>query len=287
MKSILIGIGLLVSLSGFSQEIPYPPLSPRGTITQVIGNTTFEFDYSRPSVRGREIFGELVPFGEVWRTGADACTTISFNRPVKVFDQEIPAGKYSLFTKPGPSEWMIMINEDADQRGTRDYDSGKDVIQILAETEKSRRFYETFTIDIEMIDNNARIWLSWAETRVAFLLETSTNDIINALIKSELLTDKSQDADQYFGGADFLKLRGEDNVMAYELATKAVKLDPDSEAFRNLKIELAEKIENYADGIKEIDALIAMLQSIGNRAKEISALKEKREDLTKLLKKQK
>lgn len=287
MKNLLNVLLLFLVTFIFAQDIEFPPLSPKGTIEQVIGNTTFKIEYERPSARGRVIFGELVPWGEVWRTGAGACTKISFDKPVTIFDQEIPAGTYSIFTKPDASEWFIMLNEDTTLRGTRNYSSAKNVIQIVSEVERTKRFYETMTFDIEMKDNNALISLSWEKTRVSFLIETSTNDKINAQIKSELLSGKNTNADNYAGGASFLLTRETDLVTALDLAERAVKLDPQSEWARNLKIEICEKLEKYQEAIEEIDATILMLNSKNDRAAEINKLKGDRGRLEKLLKKQK
>ncbi|MEQ9229656.1 MAG: hypothetical protein RIF46_03170, partial [Cyclobacteriaceae bacterium] len=125
------------------------------------------------------------------------------------------------------------------------------------------------------------------KTRVSFLIETSTNDKINEQIKSELLSGKNTNADNYAGGASFLLTRDTDLVTALDLAERAVKLDPQSEWARNLKIEICEKLEKYQEAIEEIDATIVMLNSKNDRAAEINKLKGDRGRLEKLLKKQK
>lgn len=287
MKSVITVIGLIISIVGFSQEIPYPSLSPKGSIEQVIGNTTFKIEYERPSVRGRVIFGELVPFGKVWRTGAGNCTKISFDRLVTIFKQQIPAGTYSLLTKPNQNEWMIMINKDTTLYGSRDYKSSEDVIQIIAEPTKTKRMFETMTFDIEMVDNHAVISLSWERTQVSFKMETTTNDEVNALIKSRLLTKESKDADEYFGGAAFLLSLKDDLPIALELVEQAIALDSQSEAARNLKIKLCEKLEKYQEALDEIDSHVSLLRSKGNRMAEIKALEEDRIRIEKLKKKAK
>ncbi|NND63332.1 MAG: DUF2911 domain-containing protein, partial [Flavobacteriaceae bacterium] len=254
---------------------------------QVIGNTTFKIEYERPSVRGRIIFGELVPWSEVWRIGAGACTKISFDRSVKIFDQEIPAGTYSLYTKPTPTEWSFMINTDTTLYGSSDYSSVNDVIQFIVKPVKTKRFYETMTFDIEMLDNNALVTFSWERTQVSFLIKTTTNEEVNTQIKSNLLTGKNTVADDYAGGASFLLSRDTDLITALDLANRAIQLDPQSEWARNLKIEICVKLEKYQEALDEIESTIFMLQDKGGRAAEINDLKVDQERLTKLRKKQK
>lgn len=277
----------LLSTQLLAQEIPYPPLSPFGTMTQVIGNTTFTVEYSRPSVRGREIFGGIVPFGKVWRTGANASTKISFDKPVKIFDQEIPAGKYSILTKPDAREWMIMINKDTTLRGTGSYQSANDVIQVIAYPERTKRFFETLTMDIGMKDNHAVISISWAETTVSFTMKTTTNDNINSQIKANLLTRKSTKAEEYRDGASFLISLREDLGLALELVNISLEMEPDSEWARNTKIDLCEKLEKYQEAIDEIDSFKIYLKSKGNRLEDIKKLDEIRDRVEKLQKKQK
>lgn len=287
MKFLLSALIIPLILISTAQEIPYPPLSPKGSIEQVIGNTTFKIEYERPSVRERVVFGELVPFGKVWRTGAGHSTLISFDRPVKIYDQEIPSGTYSLFTKPGPSEWMVMINKDTSLVGSRGYKPINDIIQIIAKPAKTKRLYETMTFDIEMVRNHARISLSWERTQISFLIQTTTNDEINAQIKARLLTGQSSEFDEYVGGAAFLLSLGEDLNPALELTEKAIELDGKSIRARNLKIELCERLEKYQEALEEIDTTVELLKSNGNRDQEISRLLKASKRITKLKKKAK
>ncbi|MEM8909687.1 MAG: DUF2911 domain-containing protein, partial [Bacteroidota bacterium] len=158
---------LLLTLLAFSvdaqnSKYPYLSLSPKGSITQEVGNTTITIDYERPSVRNRQTFGVLVPWDKVWRTGAGSCTKISFDNPVLVGGQKVEAGKYSLFTIPSPKEWIIILNRDTSLYGSFDYDSNKDVARFIAILRSSNRFYETLNFDIEILPNDAKIYLSWA-----------------------------------------------------------------------------------------------------------------------------
>lgn len=168
LSSVVILSGLLFT-SGASAQTPkleFPSPSPLSTLKQHVGLTDIEITYSRPSARGRPIFGGLVPFNEVWRTGANARTHISFSTPVKLNDTDIPAGDYSLFTIPGETEWTIIINKDV-KSSPFDYQASNDVARFTAPVAKLAEHVETFTIVINSIrDDSARIDLLWEHTAV-------------------------------------------------------------------------------------------------------------------------
>jgi hypothetical protein len=148
------------------------------TLKQHVGLTDIEIVYSRPSAKGRPVYGGLVPYGEVWRTGANARTTISFSTPVKLNDKEIPAGKYSIFTIPGENEWTIIINKDTTSSYTA-YSASDDVARITAPVVKMSENIETFSIMINSIrDDSARIDLIWEHTVVPIRL---TLDLVGTL----------------------------------------------------------------------------------------------------------
>ena len=178
--SVLIGAGLLCSTVAPAQtpKLEFPSPSPLSTVKQRVGLTDIEIVYSRPSAKGRPIFGGLVPYGQVWRTGANARTTISFSTPVKLGDKEIPAGKYSLFTIPGESEWTVIINKDTTSSPFA-YSAGNDVARITAPAVDLAPEIETFSIMINAIrDDSARIDLIWEHTAVPIRL---TLDIVSEL----------------------------------------------------------------------------------------------------------
>src|SRR5215469_6119146 len=112
--SLGLASGLMfgTALGAQSPTLQFPQASPGSTLKQRIGVTDFEISYSRPSAKGRKIFGNVVPFGQVWRTGANASTKLSFSTPVKFNGEEVPAGKYALYTIPGEDEWTIILSKD-------------------------------------------------------------------------------------------------------------------------------------------------------------------------------
>jgi hypothetical protein len=174
--SLAIGAGLFFSTPAPAVDFPSP--SPVSTVKQRVGLTDIEIVYSRPSTRGRPIFGGLVPYGQVWRTGANASTTISFSTAVKLNGEEIPAGKYSLFTIPGEDEWTVIINKDT-KSSPFAYNASNDVVRITAPAVNLAENIETFAIMINAIrDDSARIDLIWEHTAVPIHL---TLDLVSTL----------------------------------------------------------------------------------------------------------
>lgn len=165
------------------QQIPdrgntVPRVSPNSLVGQTIGVTEVRVTYGRPSVRGREIFGGLVPFDEVWRTGANEATTISFTTPVHIEGESLEAGTYGLFTIPGPDQWTIIFNNEPNQWGAYNYDSSEDALRVQVEPESApSQEMMTFSFD-NATDSTATCILHWAETRVPFEISANTPEIL-------------------------------------------------------------------------------------------------------------
>ncbi|MFN3874975.1 MAG: DUF2911 domain-containing protein [Flavobacteriales bacterium] len=148
MKHILLPALLAAASLATAQKLPQP--SPLGKVEQVVGLTTITVEYSRPSAKGRTIFGGLVPFGEVWRTGANKCTTIEFDTPVEIAGQPVKAGKYSLFTVPGEESWLVILNRNTDLWGADERKEGDDVLRVKVPRGKVEDPVETFTITFSL-----------------------------------------------------------------------------------------------------------------------------------------
>jgi hypothetical protein len=140
------------------------PASPKTEASGTIGSTNIKIVYSAPSARGRKIMGGLVPFGEVWRTGANEATTIEFDKDVKIEGKDLPAGKYELFTLPGEKEWTIIFQKAVKQWGAYSYKQAADVLRVTAKPTKTNDFVETFNISV----GKDAVELKWENTAVAF-----------------------------------------------------------------------------------------------------------------------
>jgi len=178
--SAVVAAGLLTSTVADAQsgQIQFPQPSPLGTVKQRVGLTDIEISYSRPSAKGRPVVGGLLPYGEIWRTGANGRTTISFSTPVKLNDKEIPAGKYSIFTIPNEKSWTIMLNKNTSGNALA-YDASNEVARIESPAIEIGQNIETFTIMINNIrDDSARIDLLWEHTAVPIRLNL---DLVSTL----------------------------------------------------------------------------------------------------------
>lgn len=267
MISLLL---ICVSLSG-QDDYPFPSLSPQGTISQVVGNTLVGIEYERPSARRRTIFGDLVPWNRVWRTGAGNCTKISFDQPVKIEGQEIAAGKYSLFSIPGPEEWVIILNADTTLYGSSFYDEQRDVARFVVIPQQTQRYYETLNIDIGLVPNNADVYISWENTQVSFRIETSTDADIEAFIRNELMSGQSQQSIQYAGAAEYRLYQGSNLLEGLTLATKAIELDESNGWARSLKIRLYERLKMYESSLAEIEQAMAQIEQASYEKEEYRA----------------
>ena len=166
-------------LSAQTPAVQFPAASPAGTLKQRVGLTDIEVVYSRPGAKGRPVFGGLRPYGELWRTGANAPTKISFSTAVKLNGTEIPAGQYALYTIPGEKEWTIIIHKDT-KTSVFQYNPTNDLARFKATPVKLAEPVETFTIDINDIrDDSATLNLVWERTRVPVKLEL---DLVNTLV---------------------------------------------------------------------------------------------------------
>lgn len=164
----LLAVLFLLALPATAQERgnDEPRASPNASVGQTIGTTNVTVTYGRPSVRDRDIFGALVPYAEVWRTGANEPTTITFSSDVMVEGQPVEAGTYALFTIPGEEVWTIVLNSDSAQWGAMSYDESKDVLRVEA-TPESAPASEMMTISFEGVsETEGDLVLHWAETRV-------------------------------------------------------------------------------------------------------------------------
>jgi len=159
--AVAFGVGLFV---GIRLGQPSFRLSPAGTADTTVDGVHVEIEYSRPYVRGRRIFGELVPFDEVWRTGANEATALATDGDLRIGDALVPAGEYTLYTIPGESAWTLIVNRDTGQWGTT-YDDERDLVRIPMRSGTLAEPVEQFTIRFEPAEAGALLVLEWERTR--------------------------------------------------------------------------------------------------------------------------
>ena len=187
-KLTIILLALLVATTAFAQ-VQTPRVSPGATLTQTVGLTDITIKYSRPGVKGRTIWGDLVPYDQVWRTGANEATTISFGNDVWINGQKLAKGTYSLHTIPGQSEWTVIFNGVADQWGSYSYDESKDVLRVKVKPETAEhREWMGFEIN-DLSADTAKVVLRWEKVAVPFTVDAKTTERTMTALKNAMNPD--------------------------------------------------------------------------------------------------
>lgn len=176
-KTLFTVLALAIATSAFAQQqIRSPRPSPSASFTQTVGITDITMKYSRPGVKGRAIWDSLVPYGKVWRAGANEATTITFSDDVWIGGQKLTKGTYSFHATPGPGEWTLHFNSVADQWGSYSYDASKDVVTVKATPEQaSHEEWLNFEVE-EMTTDTAKIALRWEKIAVPFTVDTKSTE---------------------------------------------------------------------------------------------------------------
>ena len=205
MRIIYTMFLLFVSFYGFSQ-LKTPSASTASEIEQVVGLTEIEVDYNRPSKRGRVIFGNLVPFGKIWRTGANSGTEISFSTDVSINGENIYEGTYSIFSIPNEDSWQIIFYSDTDLWSVpRNWEESKIIFQSNFKSNTNNKVVETFSISFEDItNNNVNLVFSWDDTNVIVPIDVPTKSLVEDQIKS-IMGDDPKSSDYYSAAVYYLQ----------------------------------------------------------------------------------
>lgn len=258
MRSIFFTILFLSSYFNYSQ-IKTPRVSPASEIEQMVGLTEVEVEYSRPSKRGRDIFGNVVPFGKIWRTGADNCTTISFSTDVVIDSQTIQSGKYSIFSIPNKESWDVILYSDIDLWGVpKDWDENKIVFKSNYQINKSANnsVKEMFTISFDNVTNNdVDMIFSWDDVSVKVNIVVPTRRIVSDNIKKVM--GGSPSPSDYYSAAVYYKQENINLDTALEWINKAIDL------FENPRFyQLRQQSLIMAANKKYSDAIVVARESL-------------------------
>ena len=223
MRIIYTMFLLFVSFYGFSQ-LKTPSASTASEIEQVVGLTEIEVDYNRPSKRGRVIFGNLVPFGKIWRTGANSGTEISFSTDVSINGENINEGTYSIFSIPNEDSWQIIFYSDIDLWSVpRNWEESKIIFQSNFKSNTNNKVVETFSISFEDItNNNVNLVFSWDDTNVIVPIDVPTKSLVEDQIESIMGADpKSSD---YYSAAVYYLQENINLDIALKWMNKAIEM---------------------------------------------------------------
>jgi Protein of unknown function (DUF2911) len=199
------GLAFSFHLSAQSPRVNFPAASPSCTLKQHVGLTDIDIVYSRPGIKGRTVFGGIVPYETVWRTGANQATRITFSTPVKLEGNDIPAGTYSLFTIPDTNEWTIIINKNANQFGAFQYNSNDDLVRFtVTPRTMDDTTLETFMIEFTQIrDDSAVLMLVWDKTIVPIQLQVDLVSKLQPQIETAMAAPGKKSDSFYFQSAQF------------------------------------------------------------------------------------
>jgi hypothetical protein len=191
-------------LSAQAPRVQFPAASPACTLKQRVGLTDIEVSYSRPGVKGRKIFGGIVPYGEVWRTGANQATKLTFSTPVKLNGSDVPAGTYALFTIPGENEWTVIISTNASQWGAFRYNEKDDLLRFKVAPVTLAESIETFTVEFNHIRDGAAVLnLIWDKTVVPIRLQVELTSQLVPQIEAAMAAPGKKTDGFYFQAATF------------------------------------------------------------------------------------
>lgn len=257
MKLTALAVAMSL-LSGFAvaQErgIGLPPASPPASATRTVGTCKITVEYASPAARGRAIFGGLVPFDQVWRTGANAATTIEISGAAKIGGKEVPAGKYGLFTIPGKDQWTIILNNKPKQWGSYEYKESQDLARVEVKPTANEHVE---CLDIRLSPKSrttVHLEILWEKTKVAVPIEVDVDGAAEKTIAAAL--EKSpEDPDVLFQAADYMLSTGKNLEKALTMIQKANTAKPDAlKQWRMASIEM--KLGKYEAALANAETAI-------------------------------
>ncbi len=226
IKKLLFGaIAICTIMATEAQSLKTPQPSPTASVKQNFGLSTIELDYSRPGVKGRKIFGDLVPFGKVWRTGANEASTITFGDDVMIGGKKVPAGKYGLLTIPEANEWTVIITKQLDVSSPAAYKMEQDIVRVKAPVQQLPFSVESFMIDLGNIKpSSLDLSFIWDNTMVTLPITTDIESKVMAQIDNLM----NKDNRPYFNAAMYYMDNGKDMNKALTWFDKAIEQQPNA-----------------------------------------------------------
>ena len=265
MKKILIALAIIIVNFSIEAQVKTPQSSPKAKLMQTVGLTDVEINYSRPSARGRAVFGNLVPFGKVWRTGANENTTISFTDDIIIDGKTLKKGKYSLYTIPKIESWEVIFYKTTDNWGNpEEWKEDNVALRATVKPETLNRRTETFTIGISGLDDNfAFLEISWENSYAALKFEVPTQKTAIANIEKALAGPTAGD---YFSAAQFLHQSNGDTAKALVYVNKALDMSKDKPFWYNrLKSLIQAKLGDKKGAIETAKVSLAAAEIAKNQ----------------------
>lgn len=277
MKKVILAITALAGvLLADAQQLTTPQPSPTQVIKQNFGTSAIELSYSRPGLKGRKLYTDLAPTGKVWRTGANAATTLTFADEVTIGGTKIPAGKYGLLSIPDPAEWTIIISKQTDVTSPEAYKQEQDVVRLKLKPMQLPFPIETFTISFDdMKSNSCNLSLMWGNVYLAFPITTDVDTKVMKQIDNVM----NKDNKPYYSAAQYYFDNGKDLAQALTWVNKAVEMAPNEQPWvHTLKTRILAKLGKKAEAIAAANNAIR----IANETKYPDFVKQN-EDILKTL----
>lgn len=264
MKNLFSLLLLVLCYPTFAQ-LQTPAPSPLGKLEQMVGLTQVTVEYSRPSMKERKVFGGLVPWEQLWRTGANANTKITFSDDVVINGQTLPKGTYALFSKPDPAFWEFIFYKDTNNGGLpQKWDESKVALRVKTDMEEFPIPVETFTISIgDLTNNSASLILIWEEFYAKMPFEVPTQTKALASIKKLM---QGPTSGEYYASAQYFFESGEDLQQALEWVNKAIELATEEQfwVFR-LKSQIQAELGDYELAVATAKKSLELARKAGNQ----------------------
>lgn len=260
IRNLLFAAIVLASFTLEAQQLRTPAPSPTQTVQQDFGISSMQLIYSRPNMRGRKVFGDLVPYGKVWRTGANQATRIKFNDDVMIGGQPLKAGEYALYTVPNENEWEVIINKGSANWGTN-YKQEDDMLRVKVKPTRLNDAVETFTMQFENVKpTSADLKIMWDKTAVAIPIVTDIDGKVMAQI-NELM---NRDNRPYFGAAMYYLESGKDLNQAVAWFDRAIEQNPNAFWIHHQRANALAKLGKKEDARKAANKSIELAKAQNN-----------------------
>lgn len=247
-------------------QIMMPPASPTFEVKGTVGLATVKVVYSRPSAKGRVVAGNLIPYNEVWRTGANSPTLISFSEAVKLNGNAVPAGEYALYTQFTEKVATIILSKNTKLWGAMGYQQSDDLLRFDVEVKHPSSMYETFTISFsDFTMNSANLNLKWEHTKAMFTIESDVDAKVMADIKAQVIDATPSNAGVYFQAATYYFDTDRDSKLALTWVDKAIAGGQGSEYWvYHLKAKLQAKLGDKKGATETAKLSMDLAQKGGN-----------------------
>jgi hypothetical protein len=252
---------LLSLMTAFGQELKIPQPSPTQTVKQTFGLSDITITYSRPSAKGRVVFGDLVPYDKVWRTGANESTKISFSEDVKIQGNDIDAGTYALYSIPGKSEWTIILSKNTTWWGAYSYTETEDLLRFKVKAETVNSPVEAFTMTFDnMADNSVTLSLLWEKTRIPITITTE----VDARVMKNIDAAMAPENRPFLQAASYYYEHDKDLTKALGWVEEWMAANPKAYWGILLKARIQLKLKDYKNAIGTAEKVVSLAKEDKN-----------------------